>query len=523
MRLGSELHLITKGADNVMEGLIDKPFSESYKNHLKQYSQYGLRTLVIAHKKLDRHLFRMWERDYKDAQTITDNSRDQKVCEVQAAIEKDLKLLGITGVEDCLQDGVPEAIATIKAAGVRVWVLTGDKVETAVDIAHSCRLFTDNTTLAYAVDATSEEDALSKLQAARTKLEGITDGGRYGGLVLDGVTIKHCLPSAACKDLIFQLGMASRSCVCCRLTPLQKRNLVDIVVHRDPKIITLAIGDGANDVPMIEGAHLGVAVRGKEGAQAVQVSDVAISQFRFLVPLLLCHGRRAYRRVALYLCYYLYKNVALLMGDVVWMHMDRYRGRIAFPEYLSINYNVAFTSWHILFVLGFDSDVPDEVANSTPELYLVGPHRKLFNKWVFSKWVFCAIYHGCSAWLIAAFYVIKDAEYDKTQPGQFWEGSITAFTIIIAVVMVKLLLHCSSPCKFKTSILPTLGAVFCYVAILGGMAYTKMAQDLQPSIKEIPADILANPNALTAMAAAPVIILIPDVIFMIIKKCRKKS
>merc|ERR1719482_823267 len=518
MRLGSELHLITKGADNVMEGLIDKPFSESYKNHLKQYSQYGLRTLVIAHKKLDRHLFRMWERDYKDAQTITDNSKDERVFKVQAQLETDLKMLGITGVEDCLQDGVPEAIATIKAAGVRVWVLTGDKVETAVDIAHSCRLFTDNTTLAYAVDATSEEDALSKLQAARTKLEGITDGGRYGGLVLDGVTIKHCLPSAACKDLIFQLGMASRSCVCCRLTPLQKRNLVDIVVHRDPKIITLAIGDGANDVPMIEGAHLGVAVRGKEGAQAVQVSDVAISQFRFLVPLLLCHGRRAYRRVALFLCYYLYKNVALLMGDVVWMHMDKFRGRIAFPEYVSINYNVAFTSWHLLFVLGFDHDVPDTVAVANPLLYHVGPERRLFNKYVFTAWMLSAVYHGVAAWLIASFLVIDGAPYHKDEPGRFWEGSITALSIIILCVCGKLLVSSQSPFKFKTSILPTLGALLLYVIAIGCISYMPPFPDWQPCMYGLIADFMQNVKALAVSALAPLLILSVDIVATVAKK-----
>merc|ERR1719440_345850 len=196
--------------------------------------------------------------------------------------------------------------------------------------------------------------------------------------------------------MIYELGIRCRSCVCSRLTPLQKRNLVDIIRQKDSQTLTLAIGDGANDVPMIEGAHLGIAVRGKEGAQAVQVSDVAISQFRFLVPLLLCHGRRAYRRVALFLCYYLYKNVALLMGDVVWMHMDNFRGRIAFPEYLSINYNVFFTSWHILFVLGWDHDVPDSVAVVHPELYLVGPQRKLFNKRVFSGWIASAVFHGVS-------------------------------------------------------------------------------------------------------------------------------
>merc|ERR1719478_912644 len=396
MRAGSEIYLITKGADMVMEPLMTEKITEAYHKKLAEYSQCGLRTLLIAYKKLDRTYFRQWEKEYSEAQNITDNTKDEAVWALQAKLEMNLKILGITAVEDCLQDGVPEAIATIKAAGVRIWVLTGDKTETAVDISRSCHLFTENTRLAYATNADSIEKALEKLEAARDVLMGIEDGG----LVLDGKTMQYCLLDDTCKSLIYELGIASKSCVCCRLTPLQKRNLVDIVRDRDASTITLAIGDGANDVPMISGAHLGIAVRGKEGAQAVQVSDVAVSQFRFLVPLLLCHGRRAYRRIALYLCYYLYKNVALLMGDVVWMHMDEYRGRIAFPEYLSINYNVFFTSWHILFVLGWDSDVPDSVAISHPELFLVGPQRALFNKMVFTRWMVFAIYHGCAAWIV---------------------------------------------------------------------------------------------------------------------------
>jgi len=299
---------------------------------------------------------------------------------------------------------------------------------------------------------------------------------------------------------------------------LQKRNIVDIVRERDTHTITLAIGDGANDVPMITGAHLGVAVRVKEGAQAVQVSDIAISQFRFLVPLLLCHGRRAYRRIALYLCYYLYKNVTLLMGDVVWMFMDDYRGRIAFPEYLSINYNVFFTSWHILFVLGWDTDVPDEIANTRPELYLVGPQRKLFNKVVFSGWIICAVYHGVAAWCVAKFWIIQDSVYDKTKPGQWWEGSITAFTIIIFLVMLKLLLNSQSPFNWKTSIAPTLTAIFCYVGILGCLAYVAPGPSLQPSCKGIPADLLKNTNALMAMVGAPLAIISVDVVWTLSRR-----
>merc|ERR1712151_1248482 len=105
--------------------------------------------------------------------------------------------------------------------------------------------------------------------------------------------------------------MKSSSCVCCRLSPMQKRELVELVRQQNSRAITLAIGDGANDVPMIQGAHVGIGIRGKEGNGAVLASDVAISRFRFLVPLLFCHGRRAYRRMAVFLLYVLYKHIAI--------------------------------------------------------------------------------------------------------------------------------------------------------------------------------------------------------------------
>merc|ERR1719491_827697 len=127
-------------------------------------------------------------------------------------------------------------------------------------------------------------------------------------------------------DAIYELGLASQSCVCSRLSPKQKLQVIELVRYRNPQTVTLAIGDGANDVPMLEGAHIGIGVRGKEGAQAIQVSDVAISEFRFLVPLLMCHGRRAYWRVALFLNVYLYKCMVLAMGDVIWMHQNSFAG-----------------------------------------------------------------------------------------------------------------------------------------------------------------------------------------------------
>merc|ERR1712048_312419 len=119
---------------------------------------------------------------------------------------------------------------------------------------------------------------LTKLRDAQNQLNGKEDTG----LVLDGKTVALALAVPEARDLIFKLGLVSRTCLCCRLSPMQKRKLVELVREQSPSTITMSIGDGANDVPMIDGAHVGIGIRGKEGSQAVQASDVAISQFRFL-------------------------------------------------------------------------------------------------------------------------------------------------------------------------------------------------------------------------------------------------
>jgi len=174
-------------------------------------------------------------------------------------------------------------------------VLTGDKVETAVEIAKACRLFDSSMTLRWVVRSPHAVAAFEALQAAEEKHEAVrkvkaaeeaAGGPAWGGsrMVLDGQSVGHILedPSGDARRALYQLRVASRACVCCRLSPAQKKERVQLVRREDPRVVTLAIGDGANDVPMIQGAHIGVGIRGKEGASAVQAAHVAVSQFRFL-------------------------------------------------------------------------------------------------------------------------------------------------------------------------------------------------------------------------------------------------
>lgn len=523
LRHDDEIWCVTKGADNVMAGLMDQALDQKTQEYLGSFSQQGLRTLILSYKKVNPAEFEAWEAEYLAALNIVDSSRSQKVDEVAAKMETSLTFIGVTAVEDRLQDGVAQSIESVKAAGIRLWVLTGDKVETAVDIAKSCQLFSSSTRIAYAVGAESLEETKQKLLTAKEELKNFQDGG----LVLDGRTVRYALEDEDARYLIYDLGLASRSCVCCRLSPMQKRQLVELVKIASPTTITLAIGDGANDVPMIEGAHIGIGIRGKEGTQAVQSSDIAISQFRFLVPLLLCHGRRAYRRVAFFLCFYIYKNVVLVVGDIIWAHQNKWSGKIAYPEYLSMGYNVLFTAWHILVVLGFDVDVPDNVANATPSLYLVGPRRALFNMRIFAEWLLYAFWHGAVAWLLPNLWFggTRYSEECKNEalgkkalcwnaddsysipsealpyPGQeFWMGSITSFILVVCIVNFRLLLFAQTPFNLA-SLGSTFLAFLLFVVWLFALGEISLGQETQPETAKLPTEFFKKGEA---MACIPI-------------------
>merc|ERR1712079_81548 len=284
-------------------------------------------------------------------------------------------------------------------------------------------------------------------------------------LVLDGGFIKLIMAKDNGLDELYKLAMLSSGCVCCRLAPQQKRVLVEMVKKKDQSRITLAIGDGANDTAMIQGAHVGIAVRGKEGNQAVQASDVVISQFRFLVPLLLCHGRRAYRRIAVFLCYYVYKHVVLAVGDIFWAHQSNFAGQIAYPEWLSSCYALLFTSLPVIVIIGFDSDLPDEVVLAHPELYEEGQMRMYFNAAIFAIWILSGIWHGGLAWLVPNLLIgCQDPDNQD-----FWIGSIASFTLIIIIVSLRLWLISLNQFAMQTILVLFVSIVtyFAVVFILG--------------------------------------------------------
>ena len=314
--------LFCKGADSIIYSRLRKGEQQQLRketaDHLEMFAREGLRTLCIAQKELDEAEYQRWNVEH-DAAAGAIVDREDKLETVSDAIERDLTLLGGTAIEDRLQDGVPDTIALLADAGIKLWVLTGDKVETAINIGFSCNLLSNEMDLIVLKpeDDTAEaaEAELDKhlktfnitgsneeLKAARKNHQ---PPGPTHAIVIDGDALKLVLEERIRQKFLL-LCKQCKSVLCCRVSPSQKAAVVEMV-KQGLDVMTLSIGDGANDVAMIQEADVGVGIAGEEGRQAVMSSDYAIGQFRFLQRLILVHGRWSYRRLAETIANFFYK------------------------------------------------------------------------------------------------------------------------------------------------------------------------------------------------------------------------
>lgn len=308
------VRVYTKGADTViMERLSkDNPMMEDTLQHLEDYATEGLRTLCLAMREVPDDEYAQWAAIYDKAAT-TINDRAEELDKAAELIEKDLTLLGATAIEDRLQDGVPDTIHTLQTAGIKIWVLTGDRQETAINIGMSCKLISEDMTLIIVNEDTAQatRDSLTKkLNALKGQMESGSEVEALA-LVIDGRSLTFALEKDLEKTFL-DLAVACKAVICCRVSPLQKALVVKLVKRHLPALL-LAIGDGANDVSMIQAAHVGVGISGMEGLQAARSADVAIGQFRFLRKLLLVHGAWSYQRISRVILYSYYKNITLYM------------------------------------------------------------------------------------------------------------------------------------------------------------------------------------------------------------------
>ncbi|GAA5868490.1 hypothetical protein JCM8547_006290 [Rhodosporidiobolus lusitaniae] len=481
-----KLYLLTKGADNVIFerlGPGEEDLKRQTDKHLEDFANEGLRTLCLAYKPLEEEEYEAWEHEFHEATTLLDH-REEEIERVSDRLERNLVLLGATAIEDRLQDGVPEAIADLKRAGIKIWVATGDKLETAIAIAKTCNLLSRDMNLiivkggeygkpnsAYAqlrgalerfFDAEGLAEQLEHqppdmqptrpgqhrrsssfrrslhLQRSASRISGVSDivgednGHRPGGygLVIDGSSLRHAFEEPYTKEILLELATRCRAVVCCRTSPLQKALIVRLV-KEGLGSMCLAIGDGANDVSMIQAADIGVGVAGEEGLQAVNSSDYAMGQFRFLKRLLLVHGHWSYMRNSNMIVNFFYKEI-IGIGVLFWFQFYcGYSATTVYEYTYLLFWNVFWTLVPVIFIGIFDRNVGERVLMAIPELYERGRKGKLFGLIRFSVYMLDGIFQSA----VIYFFILYT--YDTTTArSDGYDIQMYEFSTIMAVAAV---------------------------------------------------------------------------------------
>ncbi|XP_055682408.1 phospholipid-transporting ATPase VA isoform X2 [Lutzomyia longipalpis] len=463
-----EIILYTKGADSSVMSCLTPCSPDSVEGHLREktqqqldlYAKQGLRVLVMAKRVLTPAEYTDWATRHKECEMTMEN-REKRVRDSFMIIEKNLSLLGATGIEDRLQDGVPETLSALLLAGIVIWVLTGDKPETAINVAYSAKLFNPQMQL-LRLTARSRDAAESSIMFYLNEIErSISDGpsgsrAKTRALVVDGKTLTFILDlrSNLTKPFL-RLTKHCASVLCCRSTPLQKAFLVK-VVKEELQMRTLAIGDGANDVSMIQMADVGVGISGQEGMQAVMASDFTLSRFRLLENLLLVHGLWCYDRLARMILYFFYKNATFVFLIFWYQLFCGFSGAVMIDQMYLMLYNLVFTSLPPLAIGVYDKFVPEDLLFTRPQLYRYGRVGKAYKPHTFWLVMLESLYQSLVIFFIA------EATYWDTDIG-IWQFGAT----IATSSLITMLLHCAIEIKSWTilhvlSIAISLGAFYVF-------------------------------------------------------------
>jgi len=400
-----QIYAFIKGADSElmkniwgMDKFSAEPASRFTTSTLDLYAEEGLRTLLVGYSNLPHSWWEDWEPEWQQAEMkLRPNTMERYNFEDKVDKSIDWHLVGATAIEDKLQRYVPETITSFLQAGMRVWILTGDKLETAKNVGVACDLLDpdmEEVGFLFQVDGKVDKDAEvsrdlvvkqinSALEMMSSQEEIVANKTRSleereeaenllsrAGLLLtsSAFSVVTSAEEESLLNAFLDLALRVKSVVACRLQPDQKSLIVQLIRERK-RVITMAVGDGANDEPMIRTANVGIGIAGLEGTAAVRASDYAIGQFSFLRRLLFVHGRNCYRRNSLMIYYILYKN-ALGCGTYLWFAFQS--GFSGQPLYLDWTWqllNVAYTALPIYAYALFDKDAEDEDLVQHPEIY----------------------------------------------------------------------------------------------------------------------------------------------------------
>jgi phospholipid-transporting ATPase len=505
-----KIRIYCKGADTViMERLYEgDPLVETTNRHLEEYASEGLRTLCLAMREVTEQEFEDWFKVYTMASTTVGGNRADELDKAAEIIEHDFTLLGATAIEDKLQDGVPDTIHTLQTAGIKVWVLTGDRQETAINIGMSCKLISEDMTLLIVNEENKEgtrENMEKKLNAIRSQSASQAELETLA-LVIDGKSLTFALERDLEKSFL-DLAVMCKAVICCRVSPLQKALVVKLV-KRHLKAILLAIGDGANDVSMIQAAHIGVGISGMEGLQAARSADVSIGQFRYLRKLLLVHGSWSYHRVSKVILYSFYKNVALFMTQFWYSFQNGFSGQTIYESWTLSSFNVLFTLFPPFAIGLFDQFVSARLLDRYPQLYQLSQSGVFFRMRSFIAWVSNGFYH--SFLLYAGSVLIWS--WDHPQPdgrvAGHWVWGTALYTTGLMLVLLKAALVVNIWTKYTVLAIP--GSFVLWIGLIPLYIWLAPMAGISPEFQGLNTRLWGDPTFYATVLLLPPICLLRD-------------
>lgn len=454
--------LLSKGADDSIFSILKQDSNiNKYKENVRKLANEGLRTMCMAFRTVSPDEYEEWSQEYEKANSAMEN-RAEEVEKVYSLIEHNLQYIGCSGIEDSLQEEVPETIQALRDAGIIVWMLTGDKKETALIIGYSCSLIDRDSTISkgthlFDIEGESVESISIALQRALQDMQSLENENR--AVVIDGNSLKFIFPDHTESEddvlsesnseysrehnmkMFADLTIQCKSVICCRMSPIQKGNIVKMMKQVGSKRRRcLSIGDGGNDVTMILESDVGVGISGKEGLQAVRAADFSIARFKFLKRLLLVHGRNCYRRMAYVSQYTMYKSLILAFSQLLFSIYSAFSGAPLLNTFSLTMYNLVFTSG-LPLAFAFDKDVSDEALEHIPELYSESSSNTFINIKTFIMWFIFGAFQA----LVVVFgvLIIMNGDYIIGATGRtmdYWNEGLVVITIILTIQLVNLIL-----------------------------------------------------------------------------------
>ncbi|KAI9692301.1 MAG: hypothetical protein M1822_006532 [Bathelium mastoideum] len=433
---------------------------------INSFANESLRTLLYAYRFLDEKEYAEWRKVW-DAATTSLSNHEKMVEDAANLIEMNFKLAGATGIEDKLQEGVLESINKLCRANIKIWMLTGDKQETAINIGHSCGLMKADSKIFVLNDENGSGDMRERISSSISTLRTTT----HSVVVVDGHTLTTIYneSSGPLEAMFFDLVILADSVICCRAQPSQKARLVNSMRKRVPTSVTLAVGDGANDIAMIQEAHVGIGITGNEGFQAARSSDYSIAQFRFLQKLLLVHGRWNYIRTCKYILGTLWKEVVFFLTQALFQRWNGYTGTSLYEPWSLTTFNTLFTSLPVLVIGIFEKDLAASTLMAVPELYrTMGQKNRGFNIWIYFGWTMMAV---AEAMIIYFCMLTLFAKAETTKDNTLFSMGDLDFVAVVVVISMKLQIiemHNKSIVALL-SVFLSVGAAFLWNIILAGV------------------------------------------------------